>query len=326
VSININRSIGIVVIGRNEGERLKHCLQSIISQHNVIVYVDSGSTDDSVAYAKSLGVHIVNLDLATNFTAGRARNEGAEKLFECQPDTEYIQFIDGDCELVENWLETASNILDTNPEVAIVCGRRRELFPEKSIYNRFCDIEWNTPEGVTNTCGGDVMIRATAFKEVKGFNSGFIAGEEPELGIRLRKLSWTILRIGYDMTLHDAAIFSFWQWWKRAIRSGHAYAETAWVHGSFSKKQGIRSVISIVAWAILLPLVIMIFLIPTSGLSLVLLGLYLVQWFRIKQFTKKEGNLYATSILVGKFAESLGIIKFVKTKLLNQKSKIIEYK
>ena len=48
--------IGVVVIGRNEGERLKRCLNSIQSQHSgPVVYVDSGSTDGSADYARSVG-------------------------------------------------------------------------------------------------------------------------------------------------------------------------------------------------------------------------------------------------------------------------------
>ena len=66
--------VGAVVIGRNEGERLLRCLDAMLPQVERVVYVDSGSTDDSVAEAQKRGVEVVALDLQLPFTAARARN------------------------------------------------------------------------------------------------------------------------------------------------------------------------------------------------------------------------------------------------------------
>ena len=55
--------------------RLRQCLLSVGSA--TIVYVDSGSTDGSIACAQSLGVESCpELDLSIPFTAARARNAG----------------------------------------------------------------------------------------------------------------------------------------------------------------------------------------------------------------------------------------------------------
>jgi glycosyltransferase involved in cell wall biosynthesis len=43
--------VAVVAIGRNEGDRLKACLRSVVDVAALVVYVDSGSTDDSVAFA-----------------------------------------------------------------------------------------------------------------------------------------------------------------------------------------------------------------------------------------------------------------------------------
>src|SRR5262245_28643656 len=98
--------MGIVVIGRNEGERLIRCLQSAKSHTDDIVYVDSGSTDGSTRTAENLGILVVKLDLAQPFTAARARNEGFAALKALRPDIRFVQFVDGDCELVDDWLRT----------------------------------------------------------------------------------------------------------------------------------------------------------------------------------------------------------------------------
>ena len=49
-------TVGIVAIGRNEGERLHRCLNSVVGRGLTLVYVDSGSTDGSIKLARNLGV------------------------------------------------------------------------------------------------------------------------------------------------------------------------------------------------------------------------------------------------------------------------------
>src|SRR4029078_12585403 len=181
----ISNELGIVVIGRNEASRLVNCLNSVKRQTNAeVIYVDSGSTDDSPAAAVHLGTKVVNLDISPRFSAARARNEGFAALVELNPNVRFVQFVDGDCELVPGWLEAALEFFARLNDGAVVCGRRRERHPETSIYNRLCDIEWNTPIGEATACGGDAMIRSDAFKSIGGFRSMLIAGEEPELCLR----------------------------------------------------------------------------------------------------------------------------------------------
>ena len=206
--------VGAVVIGRNEGERLKRCLRSILMQIETAVYVDSGSTDGSVEFARSLGVTVVDLDMSRPFSAGRARNAGFTALTETRPDVAFVQFIDGDCELCDGWVDRATAFLTERPEYAMVAGRVKERNPENSIYNELCDMEWNLPVGESLSSGGIFMARAEAFKAVGGFNAGMIAGEEPEYCYRLRRAGWRIYNLDALMTLHDADMRRFSQWWK----------------------------------------------------------------------------------------------------------------
>src|SRR4051794_38450615 len=68
--------VGVVVIGRNEGQRLVRCLQSLTPAGAPVVYVDSGSTDGSVQRARELGAKVIELDRSIPFSASRARNTG----------------------------------------------------------------------------------------------------------------------------------------------------------------------------------------------------------------------------------------------------------
>src|SRR6202021_1911340 len=148
------------------------------------------------------------------------------------PQLEYLQFIDGDCELRQAWPRGAIEFLSTHRQICAVFGRRRERYPDRSVYNWLCDREWDVPVGEAKSCGGDVMMRVSALATAGGYRHDLIAGEEPELCVRLRMAGWQIWRIDQEMTLHDAAITRLRQWWLRMVRAGHAFAEVSHLHGA----------------------------------------------------------------------------------------------
>lgn len=326
-------NFGIVVIGRNEGDRLRRCLDSAAGRAAAVAYVDSGSTDGSVGLARSLGASVVELDPSIPFTAARARNEGFARLLEQAPDVRYVQFVDGDCEIVEGWLERAVEFLETEPGFAVVCGRRRERFPDYSVYNRLADIEWDTPIGEAKACGGDALMRVDAFRAVGGFNRALIAGEEPDLCVRLRREGWKIFRLDAEMTLHDVAMNRFGQWWRRAERAGHAYAEGAALHGRSPEKYRIRETRSILAWGAALPVLCLLLAWPTRGVSLLLLLLYPLQAVRIairrwrNGLDRRSAAIYGSACMVGKFAQMVGLARYwIGQTLRRRPSALIEYK
>lgn len=347
-------SVGVVAIGRNEGERLRLCLESVVGKAAAVVYVDSGSTDGSVELAESLGVEVVALDLSIPFTAARARNEGFARLQQILPAVEYVQMIDGDCEVVDGWLGTATKALAANEKLAVVCGRRRERFPDATIYNRLTDMEWDTPNGIAKSCGGDALFRAAALREVGGYNPAVIAGEEPEMCVRLRQAGCLIERLDAEMTLHDAAMTKFSQWWKRNVRAGHAYAQGAAMHGK-TDGHNVKQVRSIWIWGIALPLVMAVFFLGVMGVmsaviflrldeSLFVLGmrinmissflwlahplLALKVWrYRLDRGDSvKDSAIYAFFTVLGKFPNAIGILTYWKNHTTGREAKIIEYK
>jgi GT2 family glycosyltransferase len=255
------------------------------------------------------------------------------------PDVRFVQFIDGDCEVVAGWMETARAALEARAELAIVCGRRRERYPDRSIYNRLADIEWNTPVGDAKACGGDAMVRCEAFNQVGGYDPAVIAGEEPEMCVRLRAKGWRIARLDAEMTIHDADMTRFGQFWKRMVRGGHAYAEGAWMHGRPPERHWVKQVRGIVIWAIVLPVMIVVLFAlgalfrPLSLAALALVCLYPLQTARIAIRDGKRRKLpphdawaYAASVIIGKFAQGVGAMKFWTGKLRGKRSALIEYK
>jgi glycosyltransferase involved in cell wall biosynthesis len=334
-NMNTNKqvsSIGVVVIGRNEGIRLYRCLESLSGLGCNIVYVDSGSSDGSVDFAKKKGTIVVELSTETPFTAARARNEGFSQIKKMNPDIEFVQFVDGDCELNYNWLHVASQFLEAYPKYGVVCGRLREREPNASIYNRLCDIEWDGPIGDVSSSGGIFMIRAKAFSSIKGMNNSIIAGEEPEMCHRLKAKGWPIFRLADDMGTHDAAINSFWQWWKRAKRSGFAYAQVYDLHCKGMQKYFKRENFSIMFWACIYPIVVTFLALLTSPVFLLLLSLYLVQTCKVVvQINRRLQNIhksiaYGFFTMIAKWPQMIGQLIFIKQKLTGQHASIIEHK
>jgi GT2 family glycosyltransferase len=317
-----------VAIGRNEGARLKRCLETL-SEAATTVYVDSGSTDGSADWARSKGVEVVELDKSLPFTAARARNAGFKRLRQVASGVPYVQFIDGDCELVRAWPERAISLLDSRLDIGAVSGWRHERHPERSVYNWLCDREWNGPPGESLYCGGDVMVRATAFKTVGGYREDLIAGEDPELCVRLRQAGWRIYRLDIAMTLHDAAMTRFAQWWRRAIRSGYVFAQGAHLHGAAPERHWVWESRRAWIWGLWLPLACFLasLLFPPWGWA----GWLIYPAQVVRQTWRNSGPLRDRARLaffqvLARFPEAWGQITFVRNHALGHTSKLIEYK
>ena len=328
----MKEKVGVVAIGRNEGERLRRCLNSVIDKATYVVYVDSGSNDGSALLAEDFGAVVVELNLNVPFTAARARNAGWQRLVALDPDLAYVQFVDGDCEVVDGWMETAVGALEGDPQRAVVCGRRRERRPQASIYNRLCDMEWDTPIGEATYCGGDAMMRLDALQKVGGFDEQLIAGEEPELCFRLREAGNTVWRLDAEMTLHDAAMTRLGQWWKRAVRCGHAFAEGAVLHGKSPERFCKREVHSTLQWGLWIPLLAVTLPLWTKGWSLLLFAAYPVlmvrayRWQRRRGYSRRHAALYGVSCVAAKFPQMVGAVRYYNARLVGKKNTLIEYK
>ena len=309
--------VGAVVIGRNEGERLRRSLHSLLPLLPRVVYVDSASSDASVDLARSLDVPTIALDPAERLTAGRGRNAGAAFLRTRHPEIAFIQFVDGDCEVLDGWLQCAADELRAHPDVAIVCGHVHERFPHANLFHRLREMEWTLmPLGEVPYCAGDALIRVEPLFAVGGYRPSLIAGEEPDLCVRLRRGGWRVRRIDAAMTVHDAAVTRVEQWWRRTVRSGYAHAEGAALHRRFDEQYWLRETRSNWFWGLALPVAVLSALPLIGGWSLALLAAYPCLVARIHRRLRRQGVdasdalLYACSCVLGKFPEVWGQIRY----------------
>jgi GT2 family glycosyltransferase len=326
--------VGIVVIGRNEAQRLPACFDSLPGPEAPVIYVDSGSEDASVAVAESRGVRVHRLDPARPFSAARARNEGVEALLARHPEVRYVQFLDGDCTLLPGWLAAAEAALDEDRARGAVLGHLQERRVHASAYNLLCALEWRSRPGDLEDfgqLGGISMMRVAVFRELGGFRPQVIAGEDSELGVRMALAGHRVAKLDHPMATHDAAMTRFSQWWRRAVRAGHAIGQRADLNGRTAVRDCVRERRSTVFWGIALPLAAVLGAMPTRGWSLLLLAAYPVLALRVARRRVAQGDrvgeaaLYSVFIVIGKFANAVGLIRFAMNKL-SRRYRIIEYK
>jgi hypothetical protein len=275
-----------------------------------------------VPAAQTAGADVVALDMALPFTAARARNAGLAALSTDPPD--FVQMVDGDCTVDAGWVAAGLGGFADRPSAAVICGRRRERFPQASVYNAMADHEWNTPVGQARACGGDALMRYGAVMAVGGYRADLIAGEEPELCLRLRAAGAEVWRIDAEMTLHDAAITRMGQWWRRMVRSGHAFAEGTSLHGPGHWGPETRRAL---IWGAGLPVVVAaaVAVHPLGWLLALAYPAQIIRLARREEFSR-AGWIWAAFTVLGRFAEARGALGFYANRLLGRRRALIEYK
>lgn len=317
--------IAVVLIGRNEGARLVASLASLSRQGLRVVYVDSGSTDGSVAAARAAGAEVVALNTSTPFTAARARNAGFAVLAPDLPEA--VQFIDGDCVVVPGWIDRAVAALMADDSIGLVTGWRSEIHPDASVYNALCDHEWHRPAGEITACGGDMMVRVAAYQEVGGFDGSIISAEDDEFCQRLRKAGWRLIRLPHPMTRHDAAMRTFGQWWRRAVRTGHGFAQVGEMHPGYFARERAR----VWVYGLALPMLMVAGLIWFPLLAGVL-TVYVMSYVKTAQGLRKSGMgtraalHQAVFLSLSKFPNLIGMLTYRLRKRRGAAMRIIEYK
>jgi GT2 family glycosyltransferase len=307
--------LGVVVIGRNEGELLERALASIGGDADAIVYADSASIDDSVARVRARFPHVrvVELDTSRPLNPARGRNAGMEELRRVMPDVAFVQFLDGDCDVAPGWLSHARRYLAEHPDVGIVCGRLRERERERNPYHRLADMEWAQPPGEIDDLGGIMMIAAKVWDDVGGQNPDIPAAEEREFCRRALAKGWRALRLPEDMARHDIDMDSFVQWWSRMVRMGHSWAQGLWI---YRDRYHAKHVASLAVWGGVIPAVAVGGALPTLGGSFGLLFAYRRLWRRMIAEREARGDrsddarLYAAAMIAAKMAGTLGVARF----------------
>lgn len=336
----VRSRVGAVVIGRNEGPRLLRAIEALTPHVACVVYADSGSNDGSVEGARARGARVVSI-ASPPFTAARGRQEGFEELLRAMPGLQYVFFMDGDCIVDPAWMTRAAAFMDANVRAGAISGRRREEFPNASSYNELIDVDWDAAAGPADYPGGDSFCRVEAIRQIGGWSVDLIAGEDPDLGFRLRDAGWEVHRLADEMTLHDVRMTRFGQYWKRAVRAGYCYLEVGWKHRRGTGRWWLSRVRSSVLYAMVLPaiwlagvamaIVVTPWWMGVGVVSLVELVYARLLWVLYRRCRRQgmRGELamrYAVLNVVCKWANAWGSLKYLLSRARGKRTSIIEYK
>ena len=327
--------LSVVVIGRNEGQRLVRCLESVAAMDppsgNVeIIYVDTASTDGSVKRAASLGARVMQVN-PMRPCASIGRNAGWRSA-----RASIVLFLDGDTVLAPDFVVDGLKQFQ-DPSVAVVCGHRREINTENSIYNRVLDLDWIPAPGPDVLCGGDALIRRDVLEQTGGYDEQLIAGEDAELCTRIRTLGYKIVRLDRRMVGHDLAIVRFWQYWRRSVRTGYAYAKVSdrfqhtesrvWYREARRNRLRGAVMLAVVAGLPILGLI-------TRSLIPVVAAISIVAALSIRTAIKSRWKceewstrlLYGLHSQLGQIPIFLGQLKYQKDRVIGTTAELIEYK
>ena len=318
--------LGVVVIGRNEGARLRRSLESVYDQGCPVIYVDSQSSDQSLATAAELGIPCLSLDPARPMNAARARNEGFAWLTARQPGLSLVQFVDGDTVIEAGWLADARRSLLASPSVGVVSGHLLEREPDRSIFHTLANLEWRKAPGPTPSTGGIFMTRVDAFRKVGGFDGNFPAGEEADLCMRVRNDGFFVVHLDRRMGTHDMGDIGFRSWWLRSVRTGTCYGQGARA-GRYR-----REARSALAWGLALPALVLFAAVATHGWGLLLVLAVPVQMARVFQsarargWTGAESKAYGVFTVLAKIPESVGLIRHRVDRWRGSAPRLIHYR
>jgi len=308
--------ISVVVIGINISEKVVNCLKSVKKSNypNLeIIYVDGGSSDDSVKKVRKLGnIKIIELK-QENPAPGRQRNEGWKN-----SKADLVQFLDGDTILDPDWLINA--IYEIKDKKVAVCGYRRELYPNKNFYNFITDFDWGKSVGEIENIGGDILIKKSVLYECEGFDNNLIAGENSELSFKIKDKGYSIIRIDRNMTNH-AELNNFKRYFWRIFRHGYGHAEVAIKFYKKNNTKLLNNFIKSSIKAIFTPLFILLAIISKNiyflFFSILLNTKTILLFFSLKKkgLNNKYSSIYVIHSFFLVYPLTLGMLRYIIGKI-----------
>ena len=196
--------ISVIVIGKNEGSQLDTCLthakRALRMLSYELIYVDSRSTDDSVAIAKAHGARCFMLEDA-HTTAGLGRYVGTQAA-----RGEYLLFLDGDMQLQPGFVDHAMMKMAENGYDGASGIREDHYMKNGALLSTNENYFGCIHERIVPEFGGAIFLKADALKACGSWSPDTIACEEAELHARLIAAGSKIVELPVPMIIHCDAV------------------------------------------------------------------------------------------------------------------------
>lgn len=184
--------ISIIIPTLNEEKTIERTLKSLKALTDFdyeIIISDGKSTDKTIEISKKYGTKVIIYDGTIRQTISNGRNLGASIA-----SGEFLVFIDADVIIpsINNFFKKTLTLFEKEEKllglsVSIRFFPELETWTDKFILSTFNYINfcWNNIFGIGGASGEFQMIRASAFKKLRGYNEKIVAAEDVEMFRRL---------------------------------------------------------------------------------------------------------------------------------------------
>lgn len=191
--------LSIIVPAHNEQQYIHKCLDAIMSQKTSFQYevivVNNASTDNTKDVALSFGTNVIDVPKKG---LSLAKNSGAKSSM-----YDHLLFVDADCIIPSNHVQTVCETFIANPQIAAFGGPYIYKDGGKIVQYITLDLKYfyrfssfmGKVFGVPIISGGDFAIRKNVFLALGGFNELFsspIEAEDLEFCKRLARRGYTV--------------------------------------------------------------------------------------------------------------------------------------
>lgn len=194
--------LSVVVKCYNEQDKIAACLESALAVTRglgaEIIVADALSTDGTVDIARRYPVRIVQMAHPTDRGCGATAQMGQQFA-----RGEFLLLVDGDMELLPDFLPVALATMEDDPRLACVGGHHVEMSNAVEFRERRRRSAKYTEPTAARRLGGSALYRMAAIRDVGYFmNRNLYCSEELELGQRLRARGWRLKYLPVNAARH----------------------------------------------------------------------------------------------------------------------------
>lgn len=201
--------LSFIVIGHNEGWKISECISGIIAtvKHSdlseyEIIYVDSNSSDDSIARAKTFN-EVIIIKLIADYNPAIARNVGFSK--SCG---NVLFFVDGDMILQPEFLEKVYS-KEKGLIADFVSGNWiNHFYNTDGILIDNAIFKSLSKDSIEKVTGGLFLINRSVYEIVGGMDPRFRKSQDIDLGLRLARKGIYLLRKKDIAAIHNTVSYT----------------------------------------------------------------------------------------------------------------------
>jgi peptidoglycan/xylan/chitin deacetylase (PgdA/CDA1 family)/glycosyltransferase involved in cell wall biosynthesis len=188
---NAHSHVTIGVPVKNSERTIERSIDSILKQKYPkeliqLIVVDGCSTDKTLSIIKNM-TSKTNMQVEIYSDKGKGLGMARQTIVN-EAKGDYLIFVDGDCEVPNDFVQKQIDYMEKNPKVGIAFSKY--LFKEGTLFETL----WSLKQSNSNFLGCDATIcRLNALRQSGGFDQSMRgAAEDKDLVVRVQRKGWVI--------------------------------------------------------------------------------------------------------------------------------------